>query len=71
MPLMSLEAILHRVKVIEHQRMKRWIIYTAVLWLTLWMLHWGLNLHYPPETTPLEEQAEVIEAFAELYPITP
>ncbi len=44
---MSLEAILHRVKAIEHQRMKRWIIYTAVLWLTLWMLHWGLNLHYP------------------------
>jgi len=35
------------------------------------MLHWGLNLHRPPETTPLEEQAEVIEAFAELYPITP
>ena len=68
---MSLEAILHRVKAIEHQRMKRWIIYTAVLWLTLCMLHWGLNLHYPPETTPLEEQAEVIEAFAELYPITP
>ncbi len=51
--------------------MKRWLAYTAVLWLALWMLYWGLNLHHPSETLLLEEQLEVIEAFAELYPIAP
>lgn len=70
-PLMSLEAILYRVKAIEHHRMKRWLAYTAALWLALWMLYWGLNLHDPSETLLLEDQLEVIEAFAELYPLAP
>ncbi len=68
---MSLETILHWVKAIEHQRMKRWLAYTAVLWLALWMLYWGLNLHHPSEAKLLEEEPDVIEAFAELYPVSP
>ena len=51
--------------------MKRWLAYTAALWLALWVLYWGLNLLHPSEAKLLEEEPDVIEAFAELYPVSP
>lgn len=67
--LMSLDAILHRVAVIERRRIWRWIGYMSILWLSLWVIYWGIGMHRQPDGAPLEEEPEAVEAFAEIYPI--
>ena len=66
---MSLEAILHRIRAAETQRLWRWIAYMIILWLGLWTIHWGLHMRHRPDEVPLEEGKETIEAFAQMYPL--
>jgi len=66
---MSLEAILSRVKVVERRRVWRWIGYVVGFWVGMWGISWMVSLLHLSESMSLEEQAEVVEAFAEIYPI--
>jgi hypothetical protein len=66
---MSLEAILSRVKAVERRRVWQWIGYIVGFWVGMWGIFWMVTLLHLAEKGSLEEQGEVVEAFAEIYPI--